>query len=94
MRSIQEVLEDITLDTAARPVRFRHAGRWHRVRAVLDTWRFGGRWWLGEAPRDCFLVETERLVAELHREDGWEDGQVGGPEDPPSGRWWLVRLLD
>lgn len=94
MRSVQEVLEDVILDAAARPARFRHAGQWHRVRAVLDAWRFGGRWWLGEAPRDCFLVETERLVAELHHEYGWADGWATGGEDTPAGRWWLVGLLD
>ncbi len=52
------------------------------VGAVLDEWRFGGRWWLGERARSCFLVQAGALTAELHREDG------------PEGRWWLARLVD
>lgn len=82
MRDLQELLEGVTLDQAGRPARFRHAGRLHLVTALLDDWRSGGRWWLDEPPRDCWLVQAGGLVAELHRED---DAQ---------GRWWLARMQD
>lgn len=65
-----------------RPARLTWQGRTFPVEAVLDEWRYGGRWWLGERPRDCFLVQAGALTAELHREDG------------PEGRWWLARLVD
>lgn len=65
-----------------RPARLTWQGRTYLVEAVLDEWRYGGRWWLGERPRDCFLVQAGPLTAELHHEDG------------PEGRWWLARLVD
>jgi hypothetical protein len=40
---------------------------------VIDSWRYGGRWWLGEPGRDYYLVATasgEELV--LYRKDGIE----------------------
>ncbi|TDE85047.1 DUF6504 family protein [Deinococcus sp. S9] len=57
-------------------------GRVWRVQAILDQWRYGGRWWLGEAPRDCYLVQAGPLTAELHH------------EDVPGGRWFLARVQD
>lgn len=82
MRDVQELLENVTLDASGRPVRFRRQGRLHLVSAQLDDWRSGGRWWLDEPPRDCFLVQAGGLVAELHR------------EDTPLGHWWLARVQD
>lgn len=29
------------------------------VRRVLDFWRYGGRWWVNEGPRDYYLLELE-----------------------------------
>jgi len=26
---------------------------------VIDSWRYGGRWWVGEPPRDYYLLELE-----------------------------------
>ncbi len=57
-------------------------GRALRVQVILDQWRYGGRWWLDESPRDCFLVQAGLLTAELHH------------EDRPEGRWFLARLQD
>lgn len=101
MRDVQEPLDGVTLDAAGRPLRFCYAGRWHPVVQQLDAWRFGGRWWLGEAPRDCFLVQTERLVAELHHEDlrgrdlrGRDLHGEDRPDHLSTGRWWLARMLD
>lgn len=54
----------------------------YTISAIQDEWRFGGRWWLGEPPRDCFLVQVGPLRAELHHEAREE------------GRWWLARLED
>ncbi|GGJ70603.1 hypothetical protein [Deinococcus aquiradiocola] len=79
---MQALLPDVTLDRAGRPVRFRYGGRLHLVTALVDDWRYGGRWWLDESPRDCWLVQAGPLTAELHR------------EDRPGGRWWLARLQD
>lgn len=65
-----------------RPTRLTWQGRAYPVQAVLDEWRHGGRWWLGERPRTCYLVQAGPLTAELHR------------EDEPGGRWWLARMVD
>jgi hypothetical protein len=36
---------------------------------VLDAWRYGGRWWLGEPPRDHYLLELDDgRVVEVTRE--------------------------
>ena len=82
MKGVQELLEGVTLDAVGRPVRFRRNGRLHVVSAQLDDWRSGGRWWLDEAPRDCWLVQAGAITAELHHEDA------------PQGRWWLARVQD
>ncbi len=51
-----------------------------RVRRVLDRWRYGGRWWRGEAPRDYWLLELEDgSVKEVYRSEG---------------RWMLSRIVD
>ncbi len=54
--------------------------RRYRVRRILDRWRYGGRWWRGEPPRDYFLLELEggRLL-EVYQE---------------AGRWVASRWLD
>lgn len=85
MKEVQAPLEEVVLDPAGQPLRFRYAGGWQQVCEQLDAWRFGGRWWLGEAPRDCYLVQTGALVAELHYEYC---------TDAPGGQWWLARVLD
>lgn len=73
----------VTVQEADRlPRSFAWNGRAYRVGRILDRWQYGGRWWLGEAERDCFLVEAGRLTAELHHERGEE------------GRWWLARVQD
>lgn len=43
------------------------------VRRVLDAWRYGGRWWVGEPPRDYYLLELETgHVFEVYRAgDTW-----------------------
>lgn len=64
------------------PYCFTWGTRRYPVTAIDDTWRFGGRWWLCEPPRDCFLVQAGPLRAELHHEAQGE------------GRWWLARLED
>ncbi|WP_291432244.1 DUF6504 family protein [Deinococcus sp.] len=67
---------------AGHPARLIWRGQPYPVQAVLDSWRYGGRWWLGEQSRTCYLVQAGPLTAELHHEDG------------EGGRWWLARLLD
>lgn len=35
---------------------------------ILDHWRYGGRWWLNEPPRDYYLLELETgHVIEVYR---------------------------
>lgn len=75
----QEVRVDLR---AGQPARVHWNGRPYAVGAVHDQWRYGGRWWLNEAPRDCYLLDLGAVTAELHREDG------------PAGRWWLARVVD
>ena len=82
MRDTQELLDGVTLDVAGRPVRFRRNGRLHVITAQIDDWRAGGRWWLDEPSRDCWLVQAGQLTVEIHHEDA------------PLGRWWLARVQD
>ena len=82
MRDIQLLLESVSLDITGRPARFRYKNRLHVVQTHLDDWRAGGRWWLHEPCRDCFLVHTGSITAELHHEDA------------EHGRWWLARIRD
>ena len=73
--------EEVEVDTSAtgQPLRFIWRARRYGVQ-VTDTWRYGGRWWLGEGPRDCYLVQAGSLTAELHHQQG--------------GVWWLARMQD
>lgn len=43
------------------------------VRRILDFWRYNGRWWQGEEPRDYYLLELETgHVVEVYRAaDTW-----------------------
>lgn len=81
MKAVQQEVT-VTLTGAGRPQMLVWGEQAFPVRAVLDQWRYGGRWWLGEVPRDCFLVQAGELTAELHR------------EDRPVNRWWLTRVQD
>jgi hypothetical protein len=81
VRAVQQVVQ-VTLTGAGRPHVLLWQARAYPIQAVLDQWRSGGRWWLGEASRDCFLVQAGTLTAELHH------------EDMPGGRWWLARVQD
>lgn len=80
MRQVQQ--EVAVVQEEGRPRRFSWGGRTYPVVQVTEQWRFGGRWWVGEPPRDCYLVQAGLLTAELHR------------EDTPQGRWWLARVQD
>jgi len=59
----------------------REDGRPRRVLAVIDRWRYDGRWWEGhELHRDYFFVELEGGVrVELFSEEG---------------DWWVARVSD
>ena len=75
----QEVRVDVQ---QGQPVRVRWGERQYPVSQVLDAWRYGGRWWLGEPPRNCFLVRCGSLTAELHQ------------ETVPLGKWFIARIRD
>ncbi|GGO38947.1 DUF6504 family protein [Deinococcus humi] len=79
MKAVQQAVE-VSLTPAGGLERLIWQGRAYAIQGVLDQWRYGGRWWRGEAPRDCFLVQAGGLLAELHHEDG--------------GVWWLARIQD
>lgn len=76
----QEV--QVSLAPNGSPQHLTWAGRVYPVGTVLDEWRYGGRWWLGEPPRTCYRLQAGALTVEVHREDG------------PSPRWWLARVQD
>jgi hypothetical protein len=48
------------------------------VRRVLDFWRYGGRWWLSEPPRDYYLLELEtgHVVEVFRAADSWTLSRV------------------
>lgn len=81
MKQVQQEVT-VTLTPGGYPRSLTWGGRTYPVGTVVDEWRFGGRWWLGERPRTCYLLQAGALTAELHREDG------------PHGRWWLARVQD
>ncbi|MPY68282.1 hypothetical protein F8S09_16625 [Deinococcus sp. SDU3-2] len=81
MRAVQQEVTVRQVEEG-RPLDVYWKGRAHRVQVILDEWRYGGRWWLDEVPRTCFLVQAGPLTAELHHEDS------------PGGRWWLARMQD
>lgn len=58
---------------SAQPQQLQLHDRWRRVARVLDAWRYGGRWWLGEAPRDHYLLELDdgRVVEVTREGDEW-----------------------
>ena len=80
MKAVQQAVT-VSLTPAGELLRLIWQGRPYPIRGVLDQWRYGGRWWLGEVPRDCYLVQAGELIAELHHETA--------PD-----RWWLARIQD
>ncbi len=80
MKAVQQTVT-VSLTAAGELQRMVWAGRAYPVQGVLDQWRYGGRWWLGEVPRDCYLVQAGELIAELHHEDAPDRG-------------WLARIQD
>lgn len=80
MKAVQQEVKVVTRD--GRPVSLTWGERQYPVSQVLDCWRYGGRWWLGEASRACFLVQCGHLTAELHQ------------ENLPLGRWFIARIQD
>ncbi|WP_261665300.1 DUF6504 family protein [Deinococcus sp. Marseille-Q6407] len=80
MKAVQQPVA--VLEADHQPRSFIWNGRAYRIAQILDRWQYGGRWWLGEAGRDCFLVQAGGLTAELHHERGKEEC------------WWLARVQD
>ncbi|BDP43323.1 hypothetical protein DAETH_32920 (plasmid) [Deinococcus aetherius] len=81
MKAVQQEVRVIVRE-GGHPRQVIWQGRTLTVLTILDEWRTGGRWWLDEPPRDCYLVQAGDLTAEVHHEDG------------PEGRWWLARIQD
>ncbi len=64
----------ISVQTNAQlPSQLNWEGRTLLVKRVLNGWRYGGRWWLGETIREYFQLELEdRSVVDLFRDEkGW-----------------------
>jgi len=79
VRQVQQPL-NVTTDTQGNPSRLEGPRRPVAVRRVLDAWRYGGRWWIGESPRDYYLLELETgHVFEVFCSEG---------------RWTLSRVAD
>jgi hypothetical protein len=79
VRRKQTPLEVLT-DENGNPSRLKTQGREKAVRRTLDFWRYNGRWWQREAPRDYFLLElSDGRVIEIYR---------------AAGQWLLSRVAD
>ncbi|CAM3197462.1 Nucleotidyltransferase [Deinococcus saxicola] len=84
MKAVQQAVT-VTVEPSGHLRVLHWQGRVHHISAVMDQWRSEGRWWLGERPRSCYLVQAGELVAELHHEDAGTDR---------GGGWWLARIQD
>lgn len=74
------ILEPIAVDVDdGRPVtlRWRHSS--FRVRHVVDTWTWRGRWWQGDSRRRYYLLDCAEGTLEI-----FTDGST----------WILSRLVD
>ncbi len=59
---------EVSTDENGNPWRLNDRGQEKRVVRTLDFWRYGGRWWVFEPPRDYFLLELEGgKVVEVYR---------------------------
>ncbi len=58
---------------ASLPKTLRDSSARHEVQTVLDVWREGGRWWVGESPGTVFLLEltSGRIVTIEERTGAW-----------------------
>ena len=71
---------NITTDAKGSPSKLEGPQKPVNVRRVIDSWRYGGRWWRDEAPRDYYLLELETgHIFEVFRSEG---------------RWTLSRISD
>lgn len=81
---------NVTTDPDGHPSRLEGPRQPVNVRRILDFWRYGGRWWVGEPPRDYYLLELETgHIFEVYRE-------VTGPSGPnlAAEHWTLSRIAD
>lgn len=79
MRRLQTPL-NVLSDENGNPLGLKNQGKAKAVRRTLDFWRYSGRWWLGEPPRDYFLLElSDGHVIEIYR---------------AAERWTLSRVAD
>lgn len=58
MKQVHRPVNMIT-DATGNPSKFDGPRRPVTVRRILDSWRYGGRWWVNEPPRDYYLLELE-----------------------------------
>ncbi len=58
MRQVQQSV-NVTTDPDGHPSKLEGPRQPVNVRRILDAWRYGGRWWVGEPPRDYYLLELE-----------------------------------
>ncbi|QLG10974.1 hypothetical protein HLB42_09475 [Deinococcus sp. D7000] len=86
MRAVQERC-GVDLNEQGKPVSLHWRNRTYRVTREHDAYRAGGRWWLGEPSRDCWVLECGALTVEVHRFD---------ETDPPQeiSGWWVARVQD
>jgi hypothetical protein len=71
---------NVMTDTNGNPSKLKGPRKPVHVRRIIDAWRYGGRWWLSEPPRDYYLLELDSgHVVEVFRADE---------------RWVLSRVAD
>lgn len=59
---------EVTTGENGSPSRLKGGGKEKGVVRTLDFWRYGGRWWLDEPPRDYYLLELETgHIVEVYR---------------------------
>ena len=85
---------NVVTDANGTPLGLKGQGKDVRVRCTLDHWRYGGRWWLSEAPRDYYLLELETShVVEVFRQVIGASRR-GDDSNLAKERWILSRIAD
>ncbi len=60
--------------------------RTYHLTQVLDQYSAGGRWWLGEPNRECWVIQCGPVTMEVHKFDDREGAHPQG--------WFLARMQD
>ncbi|GGL15451.1 hypothetical protein [Deinococcus radiotolerans] len=86
MRAIQQPCEVTHVTPRGTPKVIRWNDRTYHLTQELDRYRAGGRWWLGEPSRTCWVLQCGSVVLEVHHFDET-------PGAHPQG-WFIARMQD